>query len=81
MGVRISQLFLLFAHKQTNSYAIDCPTQSIKLSKSQTVSLLIPILFLPREVTRGETHFLTLNFIKENFLGKNVCLHVINCKR
>ena len=54
------------------------------LSKSSSVnlnSLLIPILFLPREATPGETHFSTPKFIKENFLGKNACLHVTNGRR
>ena len=49
-GVRLSQLFWLCGQKQTNSYSIDCPNQSIKLSESQVVSLLIPVSFLSMEV-------------------------------
>ena len=36
---------------------IDSPNQSIKLSNSQVVSLLIPVLFRDMEATSGETHF------------------------
>ena len=57
-GVRLSPLFRWFGYKQTNSDAIDCPNQPIKLSKSQAVSLLlIPILFLAREAIPEETFF------------------------
>ena len=56
---------------------IDRPNQSSKLSKSQVVSQCIPVLFLLMEATPGEI-FSPLMFIKESFLGKNVCLHLTN---
>ena len=49
-----------------------------KLSESQAVKLLIPILFLAGEATPGETHFFLLLFIEKSFLGKNMCLYVTN---
>ena len=63
------------------SAAIDNPNQSIKLSESQAVSLLDPILFLPREATPGETYFTPLKFIKVTFLEKNTCLPMTEGKR
>ena len=50
-GDRLSQLFSLCYHKQTKSYLIDDSNQSIKLSKIQVISLLIPVFFLLREET------------------------------
>ena len=80
-GVRLSQLFQLFCHKQTNCYLIVHPNQSIKLSELQVISLCIPVLFLPRVETPGETHFSPPMFMKESFLNKNVCLRATNKRR
>ena len=63
---------VLFSHGQSSSANL-----------KQFVSLLIPILFAPREAeaTPGETQFFTLKFIEESFLSKNVCLHVTKGRR
>ena len=41
----------------------------VKFSESQEVSLLLPILFLPREATPGETYF-SANVYQREFRGQ-----------
>ena len=70
------QLFPLFGHIQTRSYAIDRPNQSIKLCESRGVNLLNLIMFLPREATAGETYFSPLMFITGRISLTKICVFV-----
>ena len=68
-GVRLS--FRLFCGKQTNYYAIDCPYQSNKPNESREVSLLHPILFLPREMipTIFSSNVYSRDFLRQKYVS------------